>query len=780
MKHISHLPLLFTILFLFNCGSQTYQNSLIQALLEDPSSQPNIDNEWEIKTATGEYILPDIFYAESTQVDQLMPIQSSVENNNSYSINRLIYPTLGNPNLYVKQDSSDALYVVLRLEEQLLQPNATNINAYLLPKDERLSKLYSNLLIHHDAGKIVPSAIKVHNKTGVAELDQRRTVQLIFNQSALSKIPSGFYDLRIEVTANNKLVEKEFQFNAVKVIDEKITDDTEYYVLNVTDSQVSVGKSFTQRTAGFLEKFVEHVNACMKSPRCADKRLKKSMFITFNGDLHNGGSPETLTPESVATTYFNEANRILNILKELEMPIYLTAGNHDGYVSFGHIAPAFNTVKKSVEELAQEVNPKRANEFLDLMSKTEETKGFYVDIFQGQFIRRGEDKAASTVAQSWKKTTVKNFPLYDGFNYWRKTYGPLHYSFTFGKNHYVVLNSFDLRQHRRNGWGMYTVNYGGGMSQFQMDWMKKDVELNANKDVILLAHHDPRGGHNGKDYPYYFKQVDFKGMKQSALNYLKGEIICKFDQEWMTEEMQLKCMHDGLQEWMRPDGDYDCNNKYLLPSGKCDMELIGKSTEHHLNYSGYNFIDFIATHPSIKTILLGHTHYNSAELYQKGHELIPGRVSLDKDTINKILKSRDEVVASEGFTEKDDGQLIMDLAARGHKFQRSLQPENNNTKRELAILRLTSVAQLTSQVNAQSEDPMFGFSVLQMNKSLSPSENADNVKLRRIFYYQFKKKWSDGTTGFGETFTLNLDRNASYGKDDQANPLVKMNFFKMK
>ena len=65
--------------------------------------------------------------------------------------------------------------------------------------------------------------------------------------------------------------------------------------------------------------------------------------------------------------------------------------------------------------------------------------------------------------------------LYDGFYQWQRTYGPLTASWKFGKNRYVALNSFELRQHRRSGWGMYTVNYGGGMTDVQMGWLDREL-----------------------------------------------------------------------------------------------------------------------------------------------------------------------------------------------------------------------------------------------------------------------------------------------------------------
>ena len=126
----------------------------------------------------------------------------------------------------------------------------------------------------------------------------------------------------------------------------------------------------------------------------------------------------------------------------------------------------------------------------------------------------------------WKEIprNERNFILYDGFYQWQKTYGPLYYSHKFGKNVYLSLNSFELRQHKRSGWGMYTVNYGGGMSDVQMTWLDRELlrARSEESDVVVLAHHDPRGGHNGLDHGYYFEQLEYRSVYQSAISYLVG------------------------------------------------------------------------------------------------------------------------------------------------------------------------------------------------------------------------------------------------------------------
>jgi len=57
--------------------------------------------------------------------------------------------------------------------------------------------------------------------------------------------------------------------------------------VNVTDTQVSVGTAFEDKTLAKLREFVARVNAS------TDPTVRDAAFITFNGDLHNGGSPRS-------------------------------------------------------------------------------------------------------------------------------------------------------------------------------------------------------------------------------------------------------------------------------------------------------------------------------------------------------------------------------------------------------------------------------------------------------------------------------------------------------
>ena len=81
------------------------------------------ERPWEVISAKGETYLANVFYADASQNEQIMPWVVD----GRAVIDRLVYPTLGNPNLYVKDDASDELTMVLRLEPNAfdhLQPKA--------------------------------------------------------------------------------------------------------------------------------------------------------------------------------------------------------------------------------------------------------------------------------------------------------------------------------------------------------------------------------------------------------------------------------------------------------------------------------------------------------------------------------------------------------------------------------------------------------------------------------------------------------------------------------
>lgn len=772
---------------------------------------------WEVATDQGEVVLPNLFYVEASENEQIMPLALEGQR---CQIDRLIYPTIGNPNLFERDKDGDELLVVLRLEETLyehLRPKDKRVDSRptlqtLTLKEDESNRLAFFLVDRHGGGpdlgaspertvpsgkvlEIRPSRILIHRQRGVPdEFRNRRTLRVYFDREALSGVPDGLYDLRFESLEDGRLAAPgafELQYNAVRIFDRGSAPDGSYAILNVTDTQASTGLTFRRKTMDRLAEFVAYVN------RSDEPEVRNAAFITFNGDLHNGGAPEFVLSEEVATSYLREAREIFGILKTLRLPIFLTIGNHDGYVSMGQ-EPAFarevekRLGKPSLEEVVEQASPKAWPGFSMAKFKafTEATKetpgGRHVDVFAGRHIRRAGQSFNTWIELPEKE---RNLVLYDGFYQWRRTYGPLFTSWSFGKNLYINLNSFELRQHRRSGWGMYTVNYGGGMSQAQLYWLNR-VLVNAqrrNEDIVLLAHHDPRGGHNGKDYPYYFRMIEYTGIGVSAKNYVVGEILnpilCdKIPEGLKSRQRKLGCMHDGLQEWMRADVEFDCRDEDRLRNGRCDLDLMRPDADNqmrkHPYYSGYALIDQLAKRFQVRTLLLGHTHYNALEILQEGDEIVPGTVTLDEAS-HKTYEELELTNPMRGFSqiwgkltgrppgervydpkvlelhgiEQENELFVLRLEAAGHTFARTVR----GTGRELAILRLTTEADLSAQKYGSA--PNYGFSVFHVTRK-------DRYPLPQINQVSFFLNDPDGP-GFRKITTIDLPRDQRVGKGDE-------------
>lgn len=749
--------------------------AFVLALCLTPLEAQQQELPWEVTTDQGEVVLPNLFYAEASENEQIMPLTLE---GRRYQIDRLIYPTLGNPNLYERDKADDALLVVLRLEEDLyehLRPKARRLDDHqtlqelTFREEDESNRLAFFLVDRHGGGpdlgstpqpatraekvlEIRPSRILLHRQRGVPdEFRSRHTLRVYFDREALADVPAGLYDLRFESREDGRLTTQnawELQYNAVRIFDQGTSEDGGYTILNVTDTQASIGLTFRRKTMDRLAEFVSYVN------RCKDPEVRNAAFISFNGDLHNGGSPEFVLSEEVATTYRRETQEIFQNLKELRFPIFLTVGNHDGYVSMGH-APAFaNEIDKrlgrsTLEQVVERASPKAwpgftMAEYKEWVERTKETPGGrHVDIYAGRHIRRAGQSFDTWIELPERK---RNLVLYDGFYQWRRTYGPLYTSWSFGKNFYINLNSFELRQHRRSGWGMYTVNYGGGMSQAQLYWLNRVLRRAGQRqqDIVLLAHHDPRGGHKGVDYPYYFRLIEYTGIGVSAKNYVVGEILnpllcSKIPAGFQSRERKLGCMHDGLQEWMRADVEFDCADSDRLRNGRCNLEIMRPDADNkmrkHPYYSGYALIDQLAKRFHVRTFLLGHTHYSSLEILQEGDEIVPGSLILDAAS-HKNYEELELTNPLRGFSqlwgklrgqppaerrydpqalelhgiEKENELFVLRLEAAGHSFRRKV----GGKDRELAILRLTTAADLSSQKHGSASN--YGFSVFHVTK----------------------------------------------------------------
>ena len=743
-----------------------------------PDLPPEALNErpWEVVSKKGETFLANVFYAEPSENEQVMPWKID----DRAVIDRLVYPTIGNPNLFVKDEADDELVLVLRIEPdayQHLAPKLTpegTVNAVTLTEDEKNN--FSFFLVRKGqrdaaespqaqaprAGVIQIKPTKVLQNVEPADmpaaLKKRKTLRFVFDKQAMANVPAGLYDTRFEVRKAGEVFASvfEYQYNSVRVYD---SAPEEYRALNVTDTQVSVDVGFKNLTAEKLDDFVDAVNLSN------DPDVKSAAFITFNGDLHNGGSPGTLRIRSVATTYNNEAKRILGALKRLEYPIFLTAGNHDGYAALGHVPSAIASVDGALGVTLESVIKEQNNVALPgyswagynaFLQKTDNKRdGLHLDLYTGGFTR----KIGQTYGESFQEIPrgERNIVLYDGFHQWQKTYGPLVASWTFGKNRYVSINSYELRQHRRTGWGMYTVNYGGAISRTQMEWIDRELQRgkNANEDIVLLMHHDPRGGHKGKDFGYYFPMLEYRSVQQSTINYLLNEVftpaVCKQPDWSISVEERESCLHDGLQEWMAPDEDFEREGAGFYMSG---IEILKR----------------VVKHTSVRTLLIGHAHFNTLEVLQGGDQLVPNKVNLDPKSQIASFEAANPVrrFAWEGTLGEELGPRSLDawrprldamLESASPPRLRTLSNETAAGPRELAILRLTSGADLSSQKYGMQS--AFGFSILHLTK-----QSSEVSRINRVSYFIH----APSNNTYAKVQTVDVDRTKSIPARGEQNP----------
>ena len=809
----------------------------------DPPVDLRKERAWEVLSAQGETYLSDVFYADAAQNEQVMPYAID----GHVMIDRLIYPTLGNPNLYVKADPKDSFMVVMRLEDAAIkhlapvdkgpkagtelnqvtftENNANGVFFFLVPRPQRAGATTLKTPTLYGAGtgiiRIKPSEILVHPEPAdmPAVLKARKTYRFTFRQDVMAAVAAGLYDVRMEVRTENALTTSggkpvyEYQYNALRVFDRETED---YTALNVTDTQVSIGDLYDAKTLAKLDDFVYFVNTT------PDPGVRSAAFITFNGDLHNGGSPGGFRQRFVATTYAGEAKVTLDALKNLTIPIFLTVGNHDGYVATGHVPGAVRSAESaigtSLEEVVGEASPKAWPDFkfADYQAYLNRTKdvlgGLHRDIYTGRFARTKGD----TFSTGWKELPVaeRNMFLYDGLQQWQKTYGPLYFSWKFGKNRYVNLNSYEMRQHRRSGWGMYTVNYGGALGETQVDWVDRELVRSQDdgSDVIMLAHHDPRGGHNGTDFGYLFEQLEYQSVQQSAFNYIVSEVInpvvCKAPWWALSSNRQEACLHDGLQEWMRPDGEFDCLPAEKGADGKCIASLFTGPSGKPFQFSNLQFLERIAKNPQVRTLIFGHTHYNSYEMWQAGDELLPGRLPIDDWSVKKFasleienpvrghaavenqtpyaltksfVPNKGAFVPRQGLpgvvserrrdydpNELDERPIDSSVRAFAQQYEKAKSGmhhtlDGNAKPRELSILRLTCNADLTSQ--KYNDKAMYGFTVLHVNKK-TDARAYTVPQINRLTFFI-----NSGNDRFDLVKTVDLDRTMKVTPGDPKNPV---------
>lgn len=122
--------------------------------------------------------------------------------------------------------------------------------------------------------------------------------------------PAELYDLTVEASGGLEDTER----HAVNV---KSSTDGDFYFIHVTDTHMPTHRFYYQSGAESDSTEIEDFRAVIE-----DVNIINPAFVIHTGDLVNEGELENYLDRR----YFTKAKRVLG---ELEVPVYVTAGNHD-------------------------------------------------------------------------------------------------------------------------------------------------------------------------------------------------------------------------------------------------------------------------------------------------------------------------------------------------------------------------------------------------------------------------------------------------------------------
>jgi len=310
-----------------------------------------------------------------------------------------------------------------------------------------------------------------------------------------------------------------------------------------------------------LERFVERVNAL------------EVAWIAMIGDVCDNGVAGFkniiklawhAAPGEVKNYYKDEYPRSHQILQKLRHPILLVPGNHDGMAAYKDYLP-----------------------------------GVPSEAFVGE--------------------EAPNVTIYDGLQVYRRTFGPTYFGFDWGGTRYLCANSFELRRSDRLGYHGIVANWGGWMRDEQLGWLERELASAGQRQQrkVLLIHHDPRGGSEGKRLGCYHKHRDYDLTSRGAIlrSYL-GYVLRNGRSGWQ-------------QEWMAPR----------------DRPLA----EHPVK----GLLAALLDH-EVEAVIMGHDNENWVDSYFEGEDLFettpttieyPARGDLEEEAIDELI----EILADHRF-----------------------------------------------------------------------------------------------------------------------------------
>jgi hypothetical protein len=212
--------------------------------------------------------------------------------------------------------------------------------------------------------------------------------------------------------------------------------------------------------------------------------------------------------------------------------------------------------------------------------------------------------------------------------------------------------------------------------------------------------------------------------------------------------------------------------------------------------SGIELMKRLAANGRVRTLLLGHTHYNALEVLQEGDELLPGQLPIDKGSAQKFatlevqnpmrgfselqaqtaapslfankatrLADYDHHALAIGTMERRFANFVQQYEESVRGWQRTLSSPTG--PRELVILRLVSNADLASQTYSSGKSAL-GFSVLFVEKK-SDSRGITEPQINRAKFLV-----NVGASQYNALGTIDIDRTARMRPHDALNPVEQL------
>ncbi|NQT30135.1 MAG: metallophosphoesterase [Candidatus Saganbacteria bacterium] len=117
--------------------------------------------------------------------------------------------------------------------------------------------------------------------------------------------------------------------------------------------------------------------------------------------------------------------------------------------------------------------------FVDLIKKVNQDDSIAFCLSTGDFVSRGQESEYQKYLNTIKNLNVKVYHTpgnHDmvkyGYKYFKKYFGPYHYSFDYQNSHFIVLNNA----------------FGESFTAEQFNWLKKDLANAKSKNIFVFMH----------------------------------------------------------------------------------------------------------------------------------------------------------------------------------------------------------------------------------------------------------------------------------------------------